>query len=291
MAPSVFPQWWPIRSLIAQESPACSELPYTHTHRSLKVSVYISTTAGPIVYCQWSQTSLKFNLIYCKPKCQALRWQLKALLSDNWMTLANNSLCTKQAGADILRGTCAWEWLREAGLGLRAADPAEPRPTLATPPVRTHDWLRSDPRWPRSQATQPQSWLLLNRRTNCPFPAVQSSHCSLPSFGGCAPVLPWLRFWSPSSSRMWSASSQTNHPSQKARAQTAKEGRSALSSSTLPGEWAPPTCFFPTPTPTKRGTDAKTPSTSTSTSSSCPAKKSWDLFSSRRMEHGAQCRL
>lgn len=179
-----------------------------------------------------------------------------------------------------------WGWSRPPGSrsGRAQAHPGHP-------PVRTHDWLRSDPRWARSQATQPQSWLLLNRRTNCPFPAVQSSHCSLPSFGGCVPVLPWLRFWSPSSSECGQPLLRQTILLEKPGLKRPQEGRSALSSSTLPGEWAPPTCFFPTPTPTKRGTDAKTPSTSTSTSSSCPAKKSWDLFSSRRMEHGAQCRL
>lgn len=95
--------WSPKIYLRAQDSQKCTwERAHTHTHRSLRVPGYISTTAGPIVYCQWSQTSLKFNLICCKPKCHALRWQLKAPLSDNWVTLANNSLCVKWAGADIL---------------------------------------------------------------------------------------------------------------------------------------------------------------------------------------------
>lgn len=70
---------------------------YSHT-QSLRVPGYISTAAGPIVCCQRSQTSLKFNLICCKPTCHAFRWQPKAPLSDNGVTPANNSLSGNRPG-------------------------------------------------------------------------------------------------------------------------------------------------------------------------------------------------
>lgn len=53
-------------------------------HDILYSSEHISTAAAAsFVSFQPSPTSLKFNLICCKPKCQALRWQLKAPLLEN----------------------------------------------------------------------------------------------------------------------------------------------------------------------------------------------------------------
>ena len=65
------------------------------------------------------------------------------------------------------------------------------------------------------------SWLLLNRRTRCPFMTVQSLHPCLSSVGGCAPVLPWLALFVPFFLRVWSASCQANHASLTARAPAA----------------------------------------------------------------------
>lgn len=53
-------------------------------HDILYSSEHISTAAAAsFVSFQQSPASLKFNLICCKPKCQALRWQLKAPLLEN----------------------------------------------------------------------------------------------------------------------------------------------------------------------------------------------------------------
>lgn len=73
-----------------------------------------------------SKPALKINLICCKPKCQALRWQLKAPLSDNRVTPANNSLRTRGARADLEQTFCVTKEEPVPGNSPRWLVPAPP---------------------------------------------------------------------------------------------------------------------------------------------------------------------